>query len=403
MPKIDYNAFYYELRFKEALQSCEAALRMNPADEEALWVGAMTLRELGNFSDAINWLHRLLETNPTRYGATFYIQLLTQCLKENDQNVAHRNRMDARKVLFPQGAAEVFANDYNEMGLFLNSEQRFKDAVPWYDKAIELMPTHAVSWFNKGIALARLGEHEQAIDCFDGALENKNDYIDALYSKAGCEFELKRYGFAMDGYDRVLASNPQDREARQCREEVARRIADDRVLIETLTESVDTAQWNDLQARGLGSAWKTFGTSRDGEIKVNREQVRHRPYRFNGGALFVIAIASQIPGARQLRMSIMRELAGAGLLSCVVFQGFSGTASRAVEIGESIPYGITGTILSFCYEFGIWRPGEEEIYLVSEDGRLGYSQRVYIGNKKPTGRRLTAQEVRDRSLALRMI
>tara|TARA_B100000586_G_C19801355_1_gene298256 strand:- start:38 stop:490 length:453 start_codon:yes stop_codon:yes gene_type:complete len=51
---------------------------------------------------------------------------------------------------------------------------RPEEAIECFDKAIELDPKKASAWYNKGTALTNLGRPEEAIECFDKASFNKD-------------------------------------------------------------------------------------------------------------------------------------------------------------------------------------------------------------------------------------
>ena len=51
---------------------------------------------------------------------------------------------------------------------------RPEEAIECFDKAIELDPKKASAWYNKGTALTSLGRPEEAIECFDKASFNKD-------------------------------------------------------------------------------------------------------------------------------------------------------------------------------------------------------------------------------------
>jgi tetratricopeptide (TPR) repeat protein len=61
-------------------------------------------------------------------------------------------------------------------GLALDNLGRHKEAIPYYDKALEIDPNYADALNNKGVALEKLGKYEDATKCFDKAqqLREKN-------------------------------------------------------------------------------------------------------------------------------------------------------------------------------------------------------------------------------------
>ena len=227
MSEHDYRSLYDSCKFREAINDCDTVLRFNPANEDALWLKGMCWRELKQFERAIECFNKLLEVNPSRAGAALYAAVLEKCLQSKSAwNESIEVYAAGKLVSLPQGASAMFANDYNEMGLYLNNQGRFRDALQWYDMALDARPRHAMAWFNKGVALARMGNFNEAIVCFDKALEIEPKYVDALYSKAGCAVELGQYALALDSYDKVIALNPNDIEAKQCRSQTLKRVND---------------------------------------------------------------------------------------------------------------------------------------------------------------------------------
>jgi len=56
-------------------------------------------------------------------------------------------------------------------GLKLFNEKKFEEALRCFDKAIEINPNFADVWLTKGSILGILGRYEEALQCFDRALE----------------------------------------------------------------------------------------------------------------------------------------------------------------------------------------------------------------------------------------
>ena len=224
---MNYRSLYFLCKFKEAIGECDTILHDNPADEDALWVKGMCLRELSQFKLAIECFKKVLKVNPSRTGAGLYVAVLEKCLQSKSAwNESIEVFAAGKLVSVPQGVSAIFANDYNDVGLYLNNEGRFRDAIQWYDMALDVRTHHAIARFNKGVALARIGNFKEAIECFDKALDIEPNYVDALYSKAGCAFELGQYALALDCFEKVIALNPNDIEAKQCRSQTLKRLKD---------------------------------------------------------------------------------------------------------------------------------------------------------------------------------
>ncbi|NOR78583.1 MAG: tetratricopeptide repeat protein, partial [Methanophagales archaeon] len=49
--------------------------------------------------------------------------------------------------------------------------ERHEEAIECYDKAIELKPNYEEAWYNKGVMLEKLGRKKEAKLCFQKAKE----------------------------------------------------------------------------------------------------------------------------------------------------------------------------------------------------------------------------------------
>jgi len=65
-----------------------------------------------------------------------------------------------------------------------------------------------VEWNNKGSSLGMLGRHEEAIACYDKALELNADFAQAMLNKGVALFSLGRAKESVEWYDRALKANP---------------------------------------------------------------------------------------------------------------------------------------------------------------------------------------------------
>jgi serine/threonine protein kinase len=71
----------------------------------------------------------------------------------------------------PQALAgkELSATEWMNKGVSLTNLGRTEDAVPCYDRALELNPNYAEAWFNKGVALRSLAQFREALVWFEQA------------------------------------------------------------------------------------------------------------------------------------------------------------------------------------------------------------------------------------------
>ena len=83
-----------------------------------------------------------------------------------------------------------------------------QEAIACYDRALEIYPGFAKVWFNKGNALGRLGKDQEAIACFDRALEINPRDAAVWYNKGIALGRLGKPQEEIACYDRALEINP---------------------------------------------------------------------------------------------------------------------------------------------------------------------------------------------------
>ncbi len=64
-------------------------------------------------------------------------------------------------------SAEFWEDKANE----LFSSNRYTEAIFFCDRAIAIRPDYAEAWYNRGVALERLGRFTEALESFDKSLK----------------------------------------------------------------------------------------------------------------------------------------------------------------------------------------------------------------------------------------
>jgi tetratricopeptide (TPR) repeat protein len=128
---------------------------------------------------------------------------LVHIIQEFIKNVAESKKQNYKLI-------EMNPEYWNNKG---NEELRNKkpqEALKCFDKAIELEPNNPIYWDNKGVALYYLKRYEEAIECYDKAIElNPNEPI-YWNNKCNDLYYLKRYEEAIECYDRAIKLNPNE-------------------------------------------------------------------------------------------------------------------------------------------------------------------------------------------------
>src|ERR1700744_1311796 len=81
-------------------------------------------------------------------------------------------------------------------------------ALPLYEQAIKLNPTHAEAHYKRGNALRLLGRPEAAIASYDEAIKNKADYAYAYCNRGTVQHAVGLLEAAAASFDRAIALAP---------------------------------------------------------------------------------------------------------------------------------------------------------------------------------------------------
>ena len=75
-------------------------------------------------------------------------------------------------------------------GAYLCKAGKFEEALPCFEEAIELDPRNAVAWLGKGMSLLNLHRFEEALPCFDKSIELDPDEEGTRVYRQICQIAL---------------------------------------------------------------------------------------------------------------------------------------------------------------------------------------------------------------------
>ncbi|MFO0466890.1 MAG: tetratricopeptide repeat protein, partial [bacterium] len=93
-------------------------------------------------------------------------------------------------------------------GVVALQQEAYRDAVKLIRRALALRGNEAPVLTNLGIAYQKLGQTDEALECFDKAIAAKADFASAHHNRANLLREAKRYPKARESYDHALALQP---------------------------------------------------------------------------------------------------------------------------------------------------------------------------------------------------
>jgi tetratricopeptide (TPR) repeat protein len=169
-------------------------------------------------------IERCLRPNPSeRFGSFRELRKILEPIFE---------QTTGRKFEKPQLGKQT-ASFWSNKGISLTALKQYEEALDCYDKALQIDPQSSVIWDNKGNALLGLGRYEEAVGCYDKALTIVERIVstglsDGVYASLQCFAEsradpkaiwnnkgialtyLGRFQDAINCYDSVLAIDPKN-------------------------------------------------------------------------------------------------------------------------------------------------------------------------------------------------
>ena len=89
-------------------------------------------------------------------------------------------------------------------GWFTASDGEYDRAIEDCNKAIELDPSYAEPYSNRGAAYREKGEEDRAIEDYDKAIQLKPDFIEAHYNRAVAYTKKGNFDRAIVGYTKTI-------------------------------------------------------------------------------------------------------------------------------------------------------------------------------------------------------
>lgn len=95
-----------------------------------------------------------------------------------------------------------------ERGDELFHQQRYQEAIACYDKALQSTPDDYMLWFKRGMALDNLGVYEEAVDSYSKVIQLRPDDYLAWFKQGKALENLQCYEQAIECYNKVIEIQP---------------------------------------------------------------------------------------------------------------------------------------------------------------------------------------------------
>jgi predicted O-linked N-acetylglucosamine transferase (SPINDLY family) len=145
-------------------------LAREPNQPDALYLMGCLAHQTGNGSDAVRLLERAILVSPEK--AEYFYTLGTALASQENCSEAESNLRRAIEL----GSRPEF---HTSLGMLLKRQERLAEAIAEFEAATRLAADDAEAHFDLGNAYYATGEFQDAIDCYQKALELRQGHVPA--------------------------------------------------------------------------------------------------------------------------------------------------------------------------------------------------------------------------------
>ena len=138
----------------DALLSYQHAVKLDPQHWDATYRSAFMLYRMERFEEALEHVDLCNKSRPNQADALQLRGLLQRGLKRYDEYLADSLAAHALDPSDPE--------NHNSIGDALQWFGRHEEAIPWFDRALQLRPDYLFALINKGSSLQRLQRFDEA-------------------------------------------------------------------------------------------------------------------------------------------------------------------------------------------------------------------------------------------------
>jgi tetratricopeptide (TPR) repeat protein len=229
--------------YEQGLNIVETALEIKPTFVPAIDNKSIALKNLERWDDAIEWYQKAFEISDDLFDLSSkawctrqlgfsktdieskkqhfddsmnLYDLVIERDEVNDNAYSNKAMMfyhlqmygESRKNI--EHALKINSSNAGYWGLLGDIEfkmQKYDEALLWYNKSLNIRPNHPWNLNQKGLVLSELGNHEEALDCFDMSIKLQPDAY--TLTEMGIQLNnLDRYEEAINYFNQALTMVP---------------------------------------------------------------------------------------------------------------------------------------------------------------------------------------------------
>jgi eukaryotic-like serine/threonine-protein kinase len=196
-------------RLDDAVADLKKAIELRPQQYQAYVNLALTYEKQHHLAEAVAQMNQAIQLEPER---GFLYRRRARLQIERHDDTAGLQDLDRAIGLEPAGSLSLaLAEDLMERGRLLCRQDKYKEGIEAYDRALAIRPEMAVAYRWRAEAMLKLGQSENAIGAFNQYLRQGGTPDASLYrGRAQAKVALNRWSEAIEDYSKAITSSPDD-------------------------------------------------------------------------------------------------------------------------------------------------------------------------------------------------
>jgi tetratricopeptide (TPR) repeat protein len=157
------NKYAKEGLYADAVDAYNRSLQLNARNAKGFTYRGVALQHLGNYDAAMRDFEQALSISPNESAA--WQGKAANYIETGEYHLAVKAA--DRAVELSQDPADKIENAYLLRGFALNRLEKYEEALPAFDKAIEIDSKRLDLWQNKAYTLTKLGRFVETLKCYE--------------------------------------------------------------------------------------------------------------------------------------------------------------------------------------------------------------------------------------------
>ena len=158
----------------------------------------------------------VIEERTNKNGRKYYFNTVTRKFAKKEDFIKQQkddHRVDVSGTNTFSIKAVGIDNQKYDFGLLLLEKKKFKQALYYFSKAIELNPADGAPFYYRGIAKEKLILLNDAIEDYTDAMLQKLNIVDVFYKRGYCKFKLGDNNGALKDFTKYVSIDKHNPEA----------------------------------------------------------------------------------------------------------------------------------------------------------------------------------------------